>query len=256
MKKNILITVFLLVCIISGQVYSQEGKVYQISTIDALLKGLYDGIISSDSLKAKGDTGLGTFHSLEGEMVYLNGVVYQVKADGNVYIPKDDILIPFAAVCFFSQDTLFNIPKANSFHSLETKLDSMLITKNHIVCFRIEGEFSFVKTRSVPAQDKPYKELKYIAATQPVFERENTRGTIVGFRCPIYVKGINVPGYHFHFLSEDKKFGGHLLDFKGENLVVNVDYTNSIEIELPARKDFTEMKFGEDLSSDLKKVEK
>ncbi len=40
---------------------------------------------------------------------------------------------------------------------------------------------------------------------QPVFEYNNIEGYIVGFRCPEFVEGLNVPGYHFHFVSKDKK---------------------------------------------------
>ena len=37
-------------------------------------------------------------------------------------------------------------------------------------------------------------------------------GTLVGVRCPSWVGGLNVPGYHWHFLSEDRTVGGHVLD--------------------------------------------
>ena len=77
----------------------------------------------------------------------------------------------------------------------------------------IQGEFSYVKTRSVPAQEKPYPPLAEVTKNQPTFEFTDVTGTMVGFRCPPYVTGINVPGYHLHFLTDDRTAGGHLLEF-------------------------------------------
>jgi hypothetical protein len=45
-----------------------------------------------------GDFGLGTFDRLDGEMVVLDGVVYQVAADGSVHVANDSARTPFAGV--------------------------------------------------------------------------------------------------------------------------------------------------------------
>ncbi len=66
---------------------------------------------------------------------------------------------------------------------------------------KVEGDFSMVHVRSVPSQEKPYKPLKEIAQTQPEFEYKDLKGTIVAVRCPDYVAGINMPGWHLHFIS-------------------------------------------------------
>jgi alpha-acetolactate decarboxylase len=35
-----------------------------------------------------------------------------------------------------------------------------------------------------------------------------------------YAKSLNMPGYHFHFLSIDHRHGGHLLECRGRNLTL------------------------------------
>ena len=70
------------------------NTVTQTSTIDALLAGVYDGNLSCRELVHYGDMGIGTFDHLEGEMIIVNGAVYQVKADGKVYTPDMGIKTP------------------------------------------------------------------------------------------------------------------------------------------------------------------
>lgn len=52
-----------------------------------------------------------------------------------------------------------------------------------------------------------------VASAQVVFEFTQQQGRLVGFWCPPFVGShLNVPGFHFHFLSADKQRGGHLLE--------------------------------------------
>lgn len=176
----------------------------QVSTIDALLNGLYDGMISLADLKAHGDFGIGTFEGLDGEMIFYDGVFYQVKADGIAYIPEDSLTAPFAVVTFFDTDKEVRLADGTDYVSLLTFLDEILPTDNIFYAVEITGTFSYVQTRSVPAQHKPYPPLTEVTEGQTVFEFTDVEGTIVGFFSPPYADGINVPGYHLHFLTDDK----------------------------------------------------
>ena len=81
-------------------------------------------------------------------------------------------------------------------------------------------------------------------------------GTIVGFRCPAYVKGINVPGYHLHFLSEDSTRGGHLLSFEVDTAQCQIDVLNHYTLVLPAdAADFADTDLSKDRSRELIRVE-
>jgi hypothetical protein len=46
-------------------------EVFQVSTINALLEGVYDGDTTVEDLLRHGDFGVGTFDALDGEMVVL-----------------------------------------------------------------------------------------------------------------------------------------------------------------------------------------
>ncbi len=88
----------------------------------------------------------------------------------------------------------------------------MLPSVENPCAIRIDGHFKSVKVRSVPRQEKPYQGLEDAVKHQTEFQLKNVSGTLVGFRFPHYMDGVNVPGYHFHFITADKKAGGHALD--------------------------------------------
>jgi acetolactate decarboxylase len=204
----------------------QRETLFQISTVDALINGIYDGVTTIGELKNYGDFGIGTFEALDGEMAVIDGEVYQIKADGVAYPVADSMETPFAAVTFFDIDLEETVPSGINYQQLQVFLDGILPTGNIFYAIKIEGTFSYMKTRSVPAQVKPYPKLVEVTENQSIFEFYNIGGTIVGFYCPSYVNGINVSGYHLHFLTEDKNAGGHILDFTVKNASVQVDYTS------------------------------
>ena len=63
---------------------SHQHRMYQISTSSALVEGVDEGAVSSRTLLEHGDFGLGTFETRDGEMVILDGIIYQVRGDGSV----------------------------------------------------------------------------------------------------------------------------------------------------------------------------
>jgi acetolactate decarboxylase len=229
----------------------------QICTIDALLMGFYDGVVDCGQLKEYGDFGIGTFEALDGEMVVLDGTVYQVKHDGTVAQPENSVGVPFASITHFEPDLQIDLTGEFNFESLEVELDDLISSDNIFCAVKVEGDFDYIKTRSVAAQEKPYPPLAEVTGNQSIFEFENISGTIVGFYCPEYVSGINVPGYHLHFLSEDKQSGGHLLALEAENLAVEIDETSGLYMILPEEDSgFYQLNLTEDQSETLEQVEK
>ncbi len=261
MKKKLLITVcsiiFLTVAIqvTAGEEMKNE-TLTQVSTIDALLNGVYDGETNLKQLVSQGDLGIGTFQALNGEMIVLEGKVYQVTSDGAVRLPDAEMTTPFAAVTFFESDMTHSFPAGTDFKAFKEQLDQLIPTPNIFYAIKLKGTFRKVKTRSVPKQHKPYPPLQEVAKKQPVFEFENVEGTMIGFRCPPYVKGINVPGYHLHFLTKDKKGGGHVLEFNLENAQASLDYTSQFTLILPEEENFYATNLKEDKSKELETVER
>jgi acetolactate decarboxylase len=229
----------------------------QVSTINALMAGLYDGFMPSGTLKNYGDFGIGTFDRLDGEMVVLDGKIYQIKSDGVAYPVDDSVKVPFAAVTYFDNDKEQKLVSDLNFAGLQDALNKMIPSANVFSTIKISGTFKYIKTRSVPAQNKPYPILTEVTKNQAVFEFKDVKGTVVGFKCPQFVNGVNVPGYHLHFLTEDKKAGGHLLEITTNDDTAVLDFTNEFYMVLPdMSSDFYKIDLSGDQQSNIQKAEK
>jgi acetolactate decarboxylase len=113
-----------------------------------------------------------------------------------------------------------------------------------------------MKVRAIPAQHKPYPTLTDAAKNQSVFTYRDVKGTVVGFYTPVFFKGLNVVGYHLHFISDDRHTGGHILDFTvPANTTVEYDMTPEFTMSLPTSGAFAGVDLSKDLSSALSKVE-
>nr|WP_319376979.1 acetolactate decarboxylase [uncultured Methanoregula sp.] len=239
----------------SGSV--DHETLYQVSTIDALLQGVDDGVQTVGELKRHGDFGIGTFDALDGEMTVLDGVVYQAKADGKIYTVSDSQTTPFATVTYFSKDHSATTSAPMNLTVFTSEMEKELPTGNMIYAVRMHGTFPSVKVRAIPAQKKPYPTLAEASRNQSVYTYADTTGTIVGFYTPVFVKGINVPGYHLHYISDDHTQGGHILDLTvPAGTAVEYDVTPGFTMALPTSGDFTGVDLSQDKSKELAMVEK
>ena len=252
-----LLSAMLLAFLLSGQCLAEDDDVlFQVSTIDALMQGVFDGFYSFNDLMARGDFGIGTFDALDGEMVALDGEYYQVRADGVAYPVQGDMTAPFAAVTRFEADQTAALENASNFTELARQMDRHLPSPNAFYALRIDGTFPYVQTRSVPAQEKPYPRLAEAVEDQSVFNLTNVTGSVVGIWSPDFVKGVNVPGYHLHFITEDRKAGGHILEIQVSNATAQVDVTAGFAMQLPSSGDFYNVNLSGNLQEELERIEK
>lgn len=235
--------------------HHRTHEIFQTSTINALLEGIYDGDMTYGQLREHGNFGLGTFNALDGEMIAFDGLFYQIRSDG-VASPVDDAQqTPFAVVQFFEPEVEQGLDRAMDYGRLKDYLRTLIPSTNFFYAIRIDGLFTYVKTRSVPRQTKPYPPLIEVTKTQPVFEFSDVSGTIVGFRFPDYAQGINMPGYHLHFLTENRKAGGHLLDCRLHRGKVMVEHTSNFHMELPTAGTFLDANLSKDRREMLRRAE-
>lgn len=211
------------------------NNVFQYSVLSALRSGNFEGDLSIRELINHGNFGLGTFNGMDGELILLNGEIYRASEKGEISSVSGDSFTPYAIVTNFKPDDSINIPNPYSTAELNKFLDSKLDT-NFIYAVKIEGTFTYLKTRSIPLQLKPYKKMTEVLKTQPVFESENIKGTMVGYRFPAYINRVNQPGYHFHFITIEKNSGGHVLDLKTGNVKIEFARQNSLQISFPKNK--------------------
>jgi len=207
---------------------------FQASTIGALLEGAYDGDLSFAELAEHGDLGLGTLNGLDGEMIALDGRFYRANVEGEVNEVPAEARTPFAVVTRFDASLEVELPGASDHDELLARLDELAPAGAVSAAIRIDGNFELVRARSVPRQSPPYRPLTEVVAEQHVFELRDVSGTMLGFRFPDYAEGIEVSGYHLHFISEDRGRGGHVLGSQaGEPLRVRIDPSSELHIELP-----------------------
>jgi acetolactate decarboxylase len=206
---------------------------YQVSTMTALKKGFFRGYIPYQELKKHGDFGIGTVDGLDGEMVALDSQFYQIRVDGKAYAIPDAAKTPFALVTFFKPEASASVARVHSLAELQDALEPLVPCKELPCAIKVEGTLSRAHVRSVPRQDKPYPDLATALTHQVEFDLRNVRGTLVGFRFPQHMDGVNAAGYHFHLITADKQAGGHVLDLSAEGLRVDMASAARLFMEMP-----------------------
>jgi acetolactate decarboxylase len=217
----------------------------QFSLLAALAADEYAGITPLGEVLTNGDFGVGTFDRLDGEMIVLDGQIYQALSDGSVRLADLRGKMPFAAVTFFNEDGRIDDVAAATLDDLDDQLDRHLPHRNSPYAIRVHGDFAEVTLRSVPAQSPPYQPLVEVVKKQVTWQHRNLRGTLVGLRCPAWIGTINVSGYHWHFLSDDRKVGGHVLACEFQHGSLQFDECTSVVIHIPQSAEFDALNAGD-----------
>lgn len=232
-----------------------NNRIYLCAPINALVEGIYEQKIPFTDIKKHGDFGLGTFDNLDGEMIMLDGTIYQMTADGRVYEVDEEGLTPFACVTFYQPLTHDELHEELDYKDFLQWLQALLPSPNIFYAIRIDGVFRHVKLRSVPKQEN-YRPLVEVAAEQPIFEFTDIEGTLAGFFTPSYMSSLSVPGLHLHFLSADRQHGGHLISCRPGNVQAGVQCISDLHLALPMSLDYLTWDFQRDIAKDLDKAEK
>ena len=253
MKKFLLFCVSLicvsLICV-SLICTATAESIYQVALLQSLAQGYFDGSMTVGDLKTHGDTGIGTFDGLNGEMIVLDGVVYQAIGDGSVVVPADDETVPFSNVTFFEEDITLPLSGIADMSSLQAALNEVVREHGANLFYMV------IKVRSEFKQEKPYRNLDVaLAADQNEFDFENIRGTMVGLYCPDYMGDLNSVGWHFHFLTEDLAQGGHVLQVSVDEATALLDATTGFELFLPEEEVFQNMELSKDMDEAIHKAE-
>src|SRR5262245_42834931 len=210
---------------------------FQASTVGALIDGAFEGDVTLGELAEQGDIGLGTLNHLDGEMILVDGVFYRADIEGRTHEVGPGEKTPFAVVTNLQATLTLQLEQRLTQEELLARLDAEFADRAPrdapSWAVRVDGRFESVKVRSVPRQEPPYRKLTEVVADQHVFEISPVAGTIVGFRFPDYVEGIEVAGYHLHFISDDRSRGGHVLDFAADSVAAQLDPSSELHVELP-----------------------
>jgi acetolactate decarboxylase len=234
---------------------ADTGLLYVSAPVNALVEGLYREDTRIADILERGDFGLGTFNDLDGEMVVMDGQVYQLRSDGLAYDVPPETRTPFACVTFFRPYSVEEIDTPMDYPGLIALLDRMIPSRNMLYAIRIDGRFDHVRTRSVPRQEA-YKPLVEVAREQPEFTFDGVAGSMVGYWTPQFLQSVAVPGYHLHFLTADRRHGGHLLECRPHGVRISLQHVARMELGLPLTLDYLTADLSRDVREDLEEAER
>lgn len=210
-----------------------EHLAVQAGTIDALLAGEYDGDATIGEVLRMGNLGVGTVQHLGGELMILDGEAWLATADGALRAVADSEQTPFAVVTAFSADVEQQQSSPLTYAAIQQQLDAMAAGMGDVVAVRVDGRFTDLELRSVHEQKPPYSPLSEVVEHQTRWSVAAATGTLLGFRFPDMTAGVEVPGYHLHFLSDDRQVGGHVLSVTLQSGSLAVETCDSLHVELP-----------------------
>lgn len=217
-----------------------KNRLFQTSTMAALLDAVYDGDLTIKELLTHGDFGLGTFNALDGEMIVDEGIAHQFRAGGLASDVPENLKTPFACVTWFEAEKTVPIKGPCTREELEEQINTLIDNPNLFAAIRFTGHFETVETRTVYCQNHPYPPMLEVVAKQPTFTMNDMDGVMLGFRTPPYMQGINVAGFHVHFLSKNQKHGGHVTEYRLGDGKLEVARISQLDLTLPLTKEFAE----------------
>ncbi len=226
---------------------------FQVSTANALVQGVYQGCVTVGKIKTMGDFGLGTYDGLDGEGLMLDGHVYQALSDGTVIEPPDEATAPYWVATPFTPDRTETLADVTSWDDLCAQLDALRRSPNLFAAIRVDGVFDLhyrVACKAAPGMD-----LVTATAHQAEFTARGFRGTLMGFWSPEYSRTFSIPGYHLHALSEDRSRGGHALGVQGHGLRVEVMNVDGLVMALPETPAFLTADLTGDPAEALRQAE-
>lgn len=231
-----------------------QHTLFQVSTSTALVQGVYQGCVTVGTIRQHGDFGLGTFDALDGEGLMLDGHVYHALGDGTVSEAPDSASAPFWASARFIPDRALTLGRVDGWDDLCRQIDALRSSPNLFAAVRIDGIFDTVHYR-VACKSAPGTDLVTATSHQAEFTRGAIRGTLMGFWSPAFARTFNIPGYHLHFLSADRRSGGHVLAVTGRNLRLQVMDANQLVMALPETPEFLKADLTGDPTAALSKAE-
>ena len=233
----------------------ERTKFTQISLFSVLLGGRYGGIVTLAEVKRYGDMAIATMDRLDGEVQMIDGVVYQACSDGRIYLPGDGETIPFGTICDFRAEESLNLENIPSYELFEGHMGKLFPQENIPLAIRVTGNFRRMKVRVVARQERDGVGLADAAKNEALFDLADCSGDLVGFRLPEYLRGVNAPGWHLHFMDAERRRGGHVVNFSLLAGEVRVCHADDFQIRLPEPEVFAAFDPNRDWSKELKRAE-
>ncbi|MFW3458706.1 acetolactate decarboxylase [Staphylococcus caprae] len=229
---------------------------YQHGTLGTLMAGLLEGTASVNELLEHGDLGIGTLTGSNGEVIFIDGKAYHANEHKEFIELNGDEMTPYATVTQFKADNQFQTSNKDQ-DAIFEEIKEQMVSENMFSAVKISGKFKKMHVRMMPAQEPPYTRLIDSARRQPEETREDIKGAIVGFFTPELFHGVGSAGFHIHFASDERDYGGHVLDFEVDDVKVEIQNFETFEQHFPVNaKSFTEAHIDyKDVADEIREAE-
>jgi acetolactate decarboxylase len=231
-----------------------DATIYQCSTMGALISGTFEGEIKVSELMKKGNFGFGMFGDLQGEMIAHNGQFYKFDDKGVPRAVKNSEKVAFATMMFFNATKHNKLKNAATMQSICDAIDPLVKNKNIPYAVRIAGMFKQVEMRNLSGKKEAYARLTDVRKDEKRYSASKIKGTVVGFWFPAYLSGISSPGYRFHFISDDRKIGGHVLAMSVDKGQIAVQESSSLDLYFPRSTKFNEVELNHDFTAAIDEI--
>lgn len=164
----------------------------QFAVLDALLAGAYESGISVAAVRERGDFGIGCCEHLGGEVLILDGEVFECTVGEPPDRMREEQILPFVDVCRFPPTDGLPIAGAD-LGAFTAQVEHQLASRNLFHAVRVDGLFTSVRVRVTPRQEHPFRPLAEVTNAQIETVLDDVRGTLVGFWAPAIYQGIRWP---------------------------------------------------------------
>lgn len=228
----VLIIILSMTGILHGDETNSSSVLYQAGSFAIFEKGEYSEVFSIDEMNHLGNFGVGGFEDMDGELLQLDGTVYQITKDGLVNTPPGDTGVCFGNTLNFTPESSYTIQETSTLEELYAVIKESLPDPEQIYAVRVDGPFTNLSFKSIPIQEKPYPPLSAVIDNQSIFHLENATGTIAGFWFPNWMDGVNYAGFHLHFITDERDAGGHILTAESGVNTLSIQQVSQLNLYL------------------------
>lgn len=228
----VLIIILSMTGILHGDETNSSSVLYQAGSFAIFEKGEYSEVFSIDEMNHLGNFGVGGFEDMDGELLQLDGTVYQITKDGLVNTPPGDTGVCFGNTLNFTPESSYTIQETSTLEELYAVIKESLPDPEQIYAVRVDGPFTNLSFRSISIQEKPYPPLSAVIDNQSIFHLENATGTIAGFWFPNWMDGVNYAGFHLHFITDERDAGGHILTAESGVNTLSIQQVSQLNLYL------------------------
>ena len=131
-----------------------------------------------------------------------------------------------------------------------------MLSENLFSAVKIYGTFKHMHVRMMPAQQPPYTRLIDSARRQPEEKDKIFVVPLLDFYTRI-ISWRRIAGFHIHFADDERAYGGHVLDFEVDDVVVEIQNFETFQQHFPVNNEtFVKAKIDyKDVAEEIREAE-